>query len=143
MTYATMFMIWLETPIVIEFREHILLHKRFLDGVFVVWLGSIPELCSFCRTIRASEQQIQIPNWNGKGLHWKQMQPILPNLTATNTDGRISSTLMPGSYIQFNRLVSSSARTVSQGRHYRISPSVSITQGVFFGVGRRPKYFDC
>ena len=36
-TYATIFMIWLETPIIEEFCAHILLYKRFLDDIFLIW----------------------------------------------------------------------------------------------------------
>jgi hypothetical protein len=32
-THATIFMIWLETPIVDEFRRHIALHKRYIDDI--------------------------------------------------------------------------------------------------------------
>ena len=39
-TYATIFMIWLETPIIEEFRTQILLYKRFLDNIFMIWSGS-------------------------------------------------------------------------------------------------------
>ena len=43
-TYATIFMIWLETPIIEEFRAQILLYKRFLDDIFMIWSGSSAEL---------------------------------------------------------------------------------------------------
>ena len=43
-TFATIFMIWLETPIIEEFRAHILLYKRFLDDVFMIWSGLSAEL---------------------------------------------------------------------------------------------------
>jgi hypothetical protein len=33
-TYATKFMIWLETPIINEFQRQIVLHKRFLTKKF-------------------------------------------------------------------------------------------------------------
>ena len=40
-TYATNFMIWLETPIIEEFRVHmmwhILLFKKFLDNISMTW----------------------------------------------------------------------------------------------------------
>ena len=43
-TYAPIFMIWLETPIIEEFRAHILLYKRFLDDIFMIWSGSSAKL---------------------------------------------------------------------------------------------------
>ena len=46
-TYATIFMIWLETPIINEFQQHILLYKRHIDYLFVVWSGSLVELSKF------------------------------------------------------------------------------------------------
>jgi predicted HD phosphohydrolase len=30
---------WLETPIIIEYRQHILLNKRYIDNLFVVWFA--------------------------------------------------------------------------------------------------------
>lgn len=33
-TYATIFMIWLETPIINDFRRHIVLYKRYIDDIF-------------------------------------------------------------------------------------------------------------
>ncbi len=44
-TYAIIFMIWLETPIIDEFRRHIVLYKRYIDDIFLIWSGSIAELC--------------------------------------------------------------------------------------------------
>ena len=40
-TFATIFMIWLEAPIIEEFRAHIL---WFLDDIFMIWSGSSAEL---------------------------------------------------------------------------------------------------
>lgn len=40
-THATIFMIWLETPIVDEFRRHIALYKRYIDD----GSDSYTELC--------------------------------------------------------------------------------------------------
>ena len=73
-TYATIFMIWLETPIVNEFRQHILLYKRFLDDVFVVWSGSIPELCRFHRKFRAANPNIKL-EWQGIPLETDATNP--------------------------------------------------------------------
>ena len=46
-TYATIFMIWLETPIIDEFRKHTVLYKRYIDDIFLIWSGSSAELCRF------------------------------------------------------------------------------------------------
>ena len=35
-TYATIFIMWLETPIIKEFPAHILLYKRVLDEIFIM-----------------------------------------------------------------------------------------------------------
>ena len=43
-TYATIFMIWLETPFIEEFCEQILLYNRFLDHIFMIWPCSSAEL---------------------------------------------------------------------------------------------------
>ena len=62
-TYATIFMIWLETPIVDEFRSHIVLYKRY---ILLIWSGSSAQLCTF----RArSEPLTPISIWNGKARH--------------------------------------------------------------------------
>ena len=37
-------MIWLEAPIIEEFRAHILLYRRFLDDIFMIWSCSSAEL---------------------------------------------------------------------------------------------------
>ena len=36
-------MIWLETPIIEEFRAHILFKKRFVEGIFMILPGSSAE----------------------------------------------------------------------------------------------------
>ena len=46
-TYATIFMIWLETPIIDEFRKNIALYKRYIDDILLIWSGSSAELCRF------------------------------------------------------------------------------------------------
>ena len=46
-TYATIFMIWLETPKIDHFREHIVLYKRYMDDILLIWSGSAVELCRF------------------------------------------------------------------------------------------------
>ena len=38
-TYANIFMLWLESPVVHDFEQNLLLYKRFLDDLFVLWNG--------------------------------------------------------------------------------------------------------
>ena len=45
--YAVIFMLWVETPIVERFAHCLRLYKRFIDDLFVIWTGSIQELCDF------------------------------------------------------------------------------------------------
>jgi hypothetical protein len=68
-------MIWLETPMVNEFRQHNLLYTRFLD-VFVVWSGSIPELCRFSRKFRAANPNIKL-EWQGIPLETDATNPAM------------------------------------------------------------------
>ena len=73
-TYATIFMIWLETPIIKEFQQHILLYKRFLDDVFVTWSGSIQELCHFRAKFGAANPSIKL-EWQGTQLEADATDP--------------------------------------------------------------------
>jgi hypothetical protein len=41
------FMIWLETPNINEFQQQIVLYKRYIDNIFLIWSGSSAELCHF------------------------------------------------------------------------------------------------
>ena len=59
-TYATIFMIWLETPIINEFRQHILLYKRYIDDFFVVWSGSLAELSKFRTKFNSANGNISL-----------------------------------------------------------------------------------
>ena len=73
--YATIFMIWLETPIINEFQQHIKLYKRYIDDIFIIWSGSYIELCSF---------RTRFNNANGNiKLEW---QAIPSALDATNPE---------------------------------------------------------
>ena len=38
-TYANIFMLWLESPVVHDFEQYLLLYKRILDDLFVLWNG--------------------------------------------------------------------------------------------------------
>lgn len=66
-TYATIFMIWLETPIINEFRQHILLYKRYIDDLFVVWSGSLAELSRFRSKFNSANGNISLEWQDGFG----------------------------------------------------------------------------
>jgi hypothetical protein len=40
-------MIWLETPIINEFQRQIVLYKKYIDDIFLIWSGSPADLCHF------------------------------------------------------------------------------------------------
>ena len=63
-TYATIFMIWLETPIIDEFRKHIVLYKRYIDDIFLIWSGSSAELCRFRERFGNANDNIKL-EWQG------------------------------------------------------------------------------
>lgn len=63
-TYATIFMIWLETPIIDEFREHIMLYKRYIDDILLIWSGSPAELCRFRSRLGTANKNITL-EWQG------------------------------------------------------------------------------
>ena len=63
-TYATIFMIWLETPIINQFREHIVLYKRYIDDILLIWSGSSVELCHFRAIFEAANINIKL-EWQG------------------------------------------------------------------------------
>ena len=62
--YATIFMIWLETPIINEFRRYIKLYKRYIDDIFLIWLGSFAELCHFRAKLNNANMHIKL-EWQG------------------------------------------------------------------------------
>ena len=39
-TYATIFMIWRETPVINEFQQQIVFYKRCINDNFLIWSGS-------------------------------------------------------------------------------------------------------
>jgi len=63
-TYATIFMIWLETPIIHEFRKHIVLYKRYIDDILLIWAGSCAELCRFRAQFGSANDNIKL-EWQG------------------------------------------------------------------------------
>jgi hypothetical protein len=63
-TYAIIFMIWLETPIINEFQQHIVLYKRYIDDIFLIWSGSATELCRFREKFGTANDNIKL-EWQG------------------------------------------------------------------------------
>ncbi len=63
-TYAIIFMIWLETPIINEFQQHIVLDKRYIDDIFLIWSGSATELCRFREKFGTAKDNIKL-EWQG------------------------------------------------------------------------------
>jgi hypothetical protein len=63
-TYAIIFMIWLETPIIKEFEQHIVLYKRYIDDIFLIWSGSSAELCRFRERLGNANNNIKL-EWQG------------------------------------------------------------------------------
>ncbi len=57
-------MIWLETPIINEFRQQIVLYTRYIDDIFLIWSGSRTELCRFREKLGTTNANIKL-EWQG------------------------------------------------------------------------------
>ena len=57
-------MIWLEKPIVNEFCRLIVLYKRYIDDILLIWSGSSAELCKVCARFGNTDANI---NLEGQG----------------------------------------------------------------------------
>ena len=53
-------MIWLETPIIDEFRKHIIRYKRYIDDILLIWSGSSAELCRFRARFATANTNIKL-----------------------------------------------------------------------------------
>ena len=62
--YAIIFMIWLETPIIERFRSCIQLYKRYIDDLFLIWIGSTGALCEFRKALSTADPHISL-EWTG------------------------------------------------------------------------------
>jgi hypothetical protein len=85
-TYATIFMIWLETPIIKEFqrRLEIVLYKRYIDDIFLIWSGSPTELCRFRERLgNANDNMIKL-EWQNTPSAEDAVNPQ-PDLTSIGT----------------------------------------------------------
>lgn len=58
--YAIIFMLWLETPVIEEFSHWIKLYKRFIDDLFVVWMGPVVELDRFRHRMGNADRAIKL-----------------------------------------------------------------------------------
>ncbi len=59
-TYATIFMISLETPSIDEFRRHIVLYKMYINYIVLIWSVSIAELCRFREKLGNANDNIKL-----------------------------------------------------------------------------------
>ncbi len=57
-------MIWVETPIIDEFRRYIVLYMRYIEGIFFILSGSIAELCRFREKLGNANDNIKL-EWQG------------------------------------------------------------------------------
>ncbi len=81
-TYAIIFMIWLETPIINEFQQHIILYKKYIDDIFLIWSGSAAELCRFREKFGMGNDHIKL-EWQGSPSAEDAVNPA--NLTSIST----------------------------------------------------------
>jgi hypothetical protein len=63
-TYAVIFMIWLETIIIHEFCKYIVLCKRYIDDILLIWSGPSSELCKFRAKFGNANSNIKL-EWQG------------------------------------------------------------------------------
>jgi hypothetical protein len=74
--YAVIFMIWLETPVIERFRSCIQLYKRFIDDLFIIWTGSVAQLCEFRKALATADSNISL-DWTGYKSQEQAMDPIV------------------------------------------------------------------
>jgi hypothetical protein len=69
-------MIWLETPIIEaeRFRSCIQLYKRFIDDLFIIWTGSVAQLCEFRKALATADSNISL-DWTGYKSQEQAMDP--------------------------------------------------------------------
>lgn len=56
--YATIFMIMLETPVVVAHSCDLLVYRRFIDDIFLIWLGTRASLIDFISELRRQDPLI-------------------------------------------------------------------------------------
>mmetsp|Transcript_17042 Transcript_17042/g.46744 ORF Transcript_17042/g.46744 Transcript_17042/m.46744 type:complete len:257 (+) Transcript_17042:1173-1943(+) len=70
-TYATIFMIWLETPIVQEFELFIKAYKRYIGDIFLAWTGPPAELQRFKSRFATADKNISL-EWQNNDINHDQ-----------------------------------------------------------------------
>ena len=107
--YATIFMIWLETPIIDHFRKHIVLYKRYIDDILLIWSGSPVQLCLFRAMFGTANINIKL-EWQGTPL----------DVDATDPAMLVQQQLRRVSFLDLDiRFVSSHGSTAFEFRIYR------------------------
>jgi hypothetical protein len=61
--YSIIFMIWLEQPVIKKFRNFIWLYKRFIDDIFLGWMGTHAQLQKFKEELNGRVKGITL-EWN-------------------------------------------------------------------------------
>jgi hypothetical protein len=79
-------MIWLETPIINEFQRQIVLYKRYIDDIFLIWSGSPAEQCRFRERLGNANDNIKL-EWQGTPSAEDAVNP----LCARGISGRCSA----------------------------------------------------
>ena len=83
-TYANIFMIWLETPIIKEYRQYIAEYKRLLDDLLTIWTGPPDLLCEFRRRLARAQAGISF-EWQGSRGDGTELESIdVNNLVRVN-----------------------------------------------------------
>ena len=57
----------LETPIIDKFLKHIILYKRYIDNILLIWSGSSAELCRFRARLATANIKIKLEWQNSPG----------------------------------------------------------------------------
>ena len=86
--YAVIFMIHLETPIIhdVRFRQYVLLYKRFIDDLFLIWTGPADVLCEFRRAFGSADPRISL-EWAGFA---SQQEAVTPELVTAERHARVN-----------------------------------------------------
>ena len=139
-TYATIFMIWLETPIIHEFRKHIVLYKRYIDDILLIWSGSYTELCRFRARFGTANDNIKL-EWQGTPSSDDATDPAKFDQDRHRRVSSSTSILELSILLDLQSLRSRSTAKLVMPTH--ICPMDPTTRDTYFEVGSRPKCTDC
>ena len=86
--YAVIFMIHLETPIIHDerFSRYVLLYKRFIDDLFLIWTGPADVLCEFRRAFGSADPRISL-EWAGYN---SQQEAVTPECVTAERHARVN-----------------------------------------------------